>query len=85
MFEKELAFASNAFMAGNLAASEIELTSEELAELEPIGALEPEYPAWAIAAQQKGDQPLGERRVPFGVFACAAAFATVPLWPLIAR
>ncbi len=35
----------------NLAASEIELTSEELAELEPIGALEPEYPAWAIAAQ----------------------------------
>ena len=35
----------------NLAASGIELTSEELAALEPIGALEPEYPAWAIEAQ----------------------------------
>lgn len=41
--------------------------------------------AWALIGQSKGDQPLGERRVPFGVFACAAAFATVPLWPLIAR
>lgn len=40
---------------------------------------------WAVAAQRKGDQPLGERRVPFGVFACTAAFATVLLWPLIAR
>lgn len=38
---------------------------------------------WALAAQRKGDQPLGERRVPFGLFACAAAFATVPLWPLL--
>lgn len=35
----------------NLAASEIELTSEELAALEPIAAPDPEYPAWAIAAQ----------------------------------
>jgi aryl-alcohol dehydrogenase-like predicted oxidoreductase len=35
----------------NLAAGGIELTSEELAELEPIGALEPEYPGWAIASQ----------------------------------
>jgi len=35
----------------NLAASDIELTAEELAALEPIGALEPEYPGWAIAAQ----------------------------------
>ena len=38
---------------------------------------------WALVAERKGDQPLGERRVPFGVFACTAAFATVPLWPLL--
>ncbi len=38
---------------------------------------------WALIAQRKGDQPLSERRVPFGVFACAAAFAAVPLWPLL--
>ena len=38
---------------------------------------------WALIAQRKGDEPLAQRRVPFGVFACAAAFATVPLWPLI--
>src|SRR3546814_17385076 len=38
---------------------------------------------WAVAAQRKGDPPLAEQRVPFGVFACAAAFAAVPLWPLI--
>ncbi len=38
---------------------------------------------WALAAQRKGDQPLSQRRIPFGVFACAAAFAAVPLWPLL--
>lgn len=38
---------------------------------------------WALIAQGKGDRPLAERRVPFGVFACTAAFATVPLWPLL--
>lgn len=38
---------------------------------------------WALFAQRKGDQPLGARRVPFGVFACTAAFAAVPLWPLL--
>ena len=38
---------------------------------------------WAVAAQRKGDQTLGERRVPFGLFLCAAAWAAVPLWPLI--
>jgi len=38
---------------------------------------------WALAGQRKGDRPLAERRVPFGVFACAAAFAAVPLWLLI--
>lgn len=40
---------------------------------------------WALTAQRKGDQPLGERRIPFGVFAGTAAFVAVPLWPLIAR
>lgn len=39
--------------------------------------------AWALTTQRKGDQPLGKRRVPFGVFACTAAFMTVPLWPLL--
>lgn len=38
-------------LAQNLVASEIELAAEELAELEAIGPLEPEYPGWAIAAQ----------------------------------
>jgi leader peptidase (prepilin peptidase)/N-methyltransferase len=38
---------------------------------------------WAFGAQRKGDGPLSMRAVPFGVFACTAAWATVPLWPLI--
>lgn len=40
---------------------------------------------WALVSQRKGDQPLSQRQVPFGLFACAAAWAAVPLWPLIAR
>ncbi|PKP97495.1 MAG: prepilin peptidase [Alphaproteobacteria bacterium HGW-Alphaproteobacteria-13] len=40
---------------------------------------------WALAAQGKGDTPLSARRVPFGLFACGAAWAAVPLWPLLAR
>ena len=40
---------------------------------------------WALVAQGKGDRPLGERQVPFGTFLCGAAFAAVPLWPLIVR
>lgn len=39
--------------------------------------------AWALVAQRKGDRPLAQRRVPFGVFACTAAFAAVPLWLLV--
>jgi len=35
---------------------------------------------WALATQGKGDRPLASRRVPFGLFACIAAFAAVPLW-----
>lgn len=38
---------------------------------------------WALGTQGKGDPPLARRRVPFGVFACTAAFAAVPLWPLL--
>jgi len=38
---------------------------------------------WAFIGQRKGDQTLGERRVPFGFFACIAAWAAVPLWLLI--
>lgn len=38
---------------------------------------------WALITQRKGDPPLSERRVPFGVFIGAAAFAAAPLWPLI--
>ena len=38
---------------------------------------------WALIVQRKGDQPLGEQRVPFGLFACIAAWAAVPLWPLL--
>ncbi len=38
---------------------------------------------WALATHGKGDQPLARRRVPFGLFACAAAWATVPLWLLL--
>lgn len=40
---------------------------------------------WALVSQRKGDQPLSRRQVPFGLFACAAAWFAVPLWPLIAR
>ena len=40
---------------------------------------------WALVSQRKGDQPLSQRQVPFGLFACAAAWAAVPLWLLIAR
>jgi len=38
---------------------------------------------WALVAKREGDRPLASRRVPFGVFACGAAFAAVPLWPLV--
>ena len=35
----------------SLAASDVELTAEELAQLDELGAPELEYPAWAIASQ----------------------------------
>jgi aryl-alcohol dehydrogenase-like predicted oxidoreductase len=38
-------------LAENLAASDIELTADELAQLDALGAPEPEYPGWAIASQ----------------------------------
>ncbi|WP_235303513.1 prepilin peptidase [Sphingopyxis sp. MWB1] len=39
---------------------------------------------WALASQQKGDTPLVMRRIPFGSFLCVAAWAGLPLWPLVA-
>jgi aryl-alcohol dehydrogenase-like predicted oxidoreductase len=38
-------------LAENLAASEVDLTAEDLARLDAIGEPELEYPAWAIASQ----------------------------------
>src|SRR5690606_7332089 len=38
-------------LAQNLAASDVELTADELAALDALGAPEPEYPGWAIASQ----------------------------------
>ncbi|MDZ3832774.1 MAG: prepilin peptidase [Sphingopyxis sp.] len=38
---------------------------------------------WALVTQRKGDRSLGQRRVPFGVFACSAAWVAVPFWPLL--
>ena len=35
---------------------------------------------WASVATRNGDPSPAERRVPFGVFLCAAAFAAVPVW-----
>jgi aryl-alcohol dehydrogenase-like predicted oxidoreductase len=37
----------------NLAASKVELHPEELAALNAVAAPEPEYPGWAIAAQEQ--------------------------------
>ncbi len=38
---------------------------------------------WALAAHKKGDPPLALRQVPFGTFLGIAAWAAVPLWPLL--
>ncbi len=40
-------------LAQNLAASDVELSSDELAALNAIGALEEEYPAWALKSQDQ--------------------------------
>lgn len=39
---------------------------------------------WALFTQGKGDRPLSLRSVPFGTFLAIAAWAAVPLWPLLA-
>lgn len=39
--------------------------------------------ASALVRQHKGNPPLAHMRVPFGLFASAAAWAAVPLWPLV--
>lgn len=38
---------------------------------------------WALFTQGKGDRPLSLRTVPFGVFLAIAAWAAVPVWPLL--
>ena len=38
---------------------------------------------WALATQGKGDRPLSLRTIPFGVFLAIAAWAAVPIWPLL--
>lgn len=38
---------------------------------------------WALFTQGKGDRPLSLRSVPFGTFLAIAAWAAVPIWPLI--
>jgi leader peptidase (prepilin peptidase)/N-methyltransferase len=39
---------------------------------------------WALSRAKKGDQPLSERPVPFGVFLGVGGYITAALWPLIA-
>ncbi|MFC3100952.1 aldo/keto reductase [Altererythrobacter lauratis] len=52
-------------LAQNLAASDVELTAEELATLDEVGRLEDEYPAWAIKAQDhRHGFRVSPRRVP---------------------
>lgn len=38
---------------------------------------------WALATRRKGDLTPARRQIPFGTFAAVAAWAAVPLWPLI--
>ncbi|MFB0611847.1 aldo/keto reductase [Aurantiacibacter poecillastricola] len=52
-------------LAQNLAATDVVLSSEELATLDAIGKLEDEYPAWAIKAQdRRHDFRISEPRRP---------------------
>lgn len=52
-------------LADNLASSEIELTSDELATLGALGALESEYPAWGLAIQHESNNGrISPRREP---------------------
>jgi len=41
----------------NLAASKLELTAEDIAELDRVSALRPEYPGWMLARQSDGRVP----------------------------
>jgi aryl-alcohol dehydrogenase-like predicted oxidoreductase len=43
----------------NLAATELELSSGEMNQLEALSALNPEYPAWMIDRQDQGRRPQG--------------------------
>ncbi len=41
----------------NLAAAELTLTSDEIAKLDEVSALKPEYPGWMLARQAEGRAP----------------------------
>ena len=41
----------------NLAAAELALTAEEIAALDAVSALKPEYPGWMLARQAEGRVP----------------------------
>ena len=41
----------------NLAAADLSLTAEELATLDAVSALRPEYPGWMLARQSEGRAP----------------------------
>ena len=43
--------------ADNLAASELVLTSDEIAAIDKVSALKPEYPGWMVARQAEGRVP----------------------------
>jgi aryl-alcohol dehydrogenase-like predicted oxidoreductase len=41
----------------NLAAAELALTPEEIAKLDEVSALKPEYPGWMLTRQAEGRVP----------------------------
>jgi aryl-alcohol dehydrogenase-like predicted oxidoreductase len=41
----------------NLAAAELKLTPEQVAKLDEVSALKPEYPGWMLARQAEGRVP----------------------------
>jgi aryl-alcohol dehydrogenase-like predicted oxidoreductase len=44
----------------NLAAAELKLTPEQVAKLDEVSALKPEYPGWMLARQAEGRVPAAE-------------------------
>jgi aryl-alcohol dehydrogenase-like predicted oxidoreductase len=44
----------------NLAAAELTLTPEEIAKLDEVSTLKPEYPGWTLARQAEGRVPVAK-------------------------